>query len=107
GGLERFVGMLDEHVTAPDDTEEVTLLAAVAAGESAARDWHPRLELQFRAVEPRDREEAAEVEQTVDAVDVLGTQAQLAAEQVERLLGHRRADLQAHDRLRPAPPPED
>ena len=53
-----------------------------------------------------EREQAAEVERPVDHGDVGVGELELAAQQVEHLVGHRGVDLEAHDAPEPAATPQ-
>ena len=87
--------MVHEHVAACSTRKKSA--ASVAAGEHRLGLRHPRLVLELGPVERVQRPEAGEVERAVDDGDVAVGELELAAEQLEHLVGHRRVDLEAHD----------
>src|SRR3984893_3060842 len=93
-------GVVDEDVAALEGFEDVSLLDALAL-QTALRDRCPRLVLEVRTVQGVHRPEAAQVKQSVDAVDIGRLQLELADEEIEDFAGHRRVDLEAYH-LRPA-----
>jgi hypothetical protein len=98
--------MLGEEVAFAKNGEHVRVRVVVAR-EARLRHRGPRLELEVRAVERRDRPEPAEVEQALDAEDVAVVEAQLALEQAQRLVRDRGVDLEAYDDLGAPAPAQD
>ncbi len=97
--------MVHEHVAVAEQPEEVGRRVAALQHDRRLRD--PGLVLELGTVECVDRPEAAEVERSVDHVDVVVGELELAAEQLEHLAGHLGVDLEAHDTAELAAPAQD
>ena len=97
--------MVHEHVGRAEQPEEVGWW--LGALQQHRRLRYPGLVLQVRTVETVERPQAAEVERSVDDVDVGVGELELAAEQLEHLARHLGVDLESHDAPELAPAAQD
>jgi hypothetical protein len=96
---ERLVRLMDEHVRATDDVEQVARVRR--AGERGRCDPGHRPMLELRPVELRDLIELGEVEEPAHLVDLLRRDIEAMLEPTEHVVRHRARDLQAHDVAEP------
>ena len=106
GGLERVVGVLDEHVSLAERLEDVVLSLFVSS-EATLRDAFPRRRLQVGTIELRQLPQVLEPEHRLRDVDVGGDQAELLHQQGADRLRHRAVDLQPHGLRRALAPLHD
>jgi len=86
-GGEAVVGMVDEDVALPQHFEDISRLAEWRAELGWSRP-EPRLRLQRRPVQVRERAQVAAVEQAVDHVEIRALQTELAEEDRAEILRH-------------------
>ena len=94
--------MVREQVARPQDGEQVWYFDAQAT-KARLGGRSPRLLFEVRAIQLREHDQAAEIEQAFRLVYVARLKLQLARQKLEDLGGHARIDLEAHH-ARVAPP---
>ena len=101
-GRERVVRVMGEDVARAQHRKQVRHLGRDSA-QSRLCGRRPHLCLEIRAVELRQDEQAAHVEQAIELVHVAGLQLELTRQQLEHLCRHARVDFEAnHARMTPA-----
>ena len=101
-GTERVVGMMNQQGTVPDDPEEVRVDPADRS-QPGRDDAVERLVFEIVARKRRQGEEAAEVEGPLHPVDLILGGSHLPEEQVEKVRGEIRCNLETHDLAEAAP----
>ena len=100
--VERLVRVVDEDVGLADRLEEVGAAVRLRGLERDRGRRHVRRVAQLGAIDLREVEQAAQIERSGEAVDLLRGDVELADEQVERQAVHVVADLEADRRTEPA-----
>ena len=95
---ERVVGVVDQHVLAVEHRKDARLLLPLDRGEGRWDQRGPRLVVQLGPVEAVDGPQAVEAQGAGEPVDVVGPQAELLGEPLDRTLRGPGIDLEAHHR---------
>ena len=93
-GGERVVGVVDEHVALAQHGEELVGVVR-RVGEAGRRHRRPRLGVQVGAVERVHAPEAGQVERGGDPEDAVAADLELGGEEVDEVVAHVGADLEA------------